>query len=145
MIITWCQPRFFALNCKTNSSSATRASNFTYLFINSGIEFNTSITQMWCLTSTIIHSQAFGWSIVHRILSSADVCARCLDWTTAYAYNVGLSAAHWLNDFAVRYFQQPGHHTAEQRRKCPDNHVLACITSPNIHRFKKSFHWQTEQ
>ena len=67
---------FFALNCKTNSSSATRASNFTYLFINSGIEFNTSITQMWCLTSTIIHSQAFGWSIVHRILSSADVCAR---------------------------------------------------------------------
>ena len=32
-----------------------------------------------------------------------------LDGTTAYAYNVGLSAAHWLNDFAVRYVQQPGH------------------------------------
>jgi len=148
MIITWCQPRFFAMNCKTNSSSATRASNFTYLFINSGIEFNTSITQMWCLTSTIIHSQAFGWSIVHRILSSADVCARS-SWRNhclcLQCRAISCTLTQRFCSTVCSTAWPPVHHTAEQRRKCPDNHVLACITSPNIHRFEKSFHWQTEQ
>jgi len=47
---------------------------------------------------------------------------------------------------AIRWFScisAPGYHTAKSRRKCRTQSTFLPVTMPNIHRFWKLFHWQT--